>query len=73
MSAALTFYRELLGGIKDRIRTAQHKAALSANTEMIALYWDIGSMIAARQKEEGRAEGHSHILTQKMVGLTSQY
>jgi predicted nuclease of restriction endonuclease-like (RecB) superfamily len=57
MSAALTFYRELLGGIKDRIRTAQHKAALSANAEMIALYWDIGSMIAARQKEEGWGAG----------------
>ena len=57
MSAAFTFYRELLGDIKDRVRTAQHKAALSANAEMIALYWDIGSMIAARQKEEGWGAG----------------
>ncbi|MEI6149724.1 MAG: DUF1016 N-terminal domain-containing protein, partial [bacterium] len=36
-----------------RIRTAQIKATLSANCEMILMYWDIGRMIAERQKREG--------------------
>jgi len=53
----LTFYRDLLGEIKTRVRAGQHRAALSANAEMIAMYWDIGRMIAARQKEEGWGAG----------------
>ena len=31
--------------------------ALDANAEMIALYWDIGRMIAARQEAEGWGAG----------------
>jgi len=57
MSTELTLYRDLLGEIKSRVRTAQHKAALSANAEMILLYWDIGRMIAARQEREGWGAG----------------
>jgi predicted nuclease of restriction endonuclease-like (RecB) superfamily len=53
MSAELTFYRDLLADIKVRVRAAQHRAALSANAEMILMYWDIGRMIQARQKQEG--------------------
>ena len=57
MSSAITLYRDLLADIKVRVRTAQHKAALSANAEMILMYWDIGRMIAARQKREGWGAG----------------
>ncbi len=53
----LTLYRELLADIKGRVRHAQHKAALSANAEMILLYWDIGRMIAGRQETEGWGAG----------------
>ncbi len=53
----LSFYRDLLGDIKTRVRQGQHRAALAANAEMISLYWDIGRMIAARQKEEGWGTG----------------
>ena len=51
--AELSLYRDLLGDIKGRVRQAQHRAALSANAEMIRLYWDIGRMIAARQEANG--------------------
>ena len=57
MSTELTLYRDLLGEIKTRVRKAQHKAALSANAEMILMYWDIGRMIAARQEKEGWGAG----------------
>jgi len=57
MSKELTFYHDLLADIKVRVRAAQHKAALSANAEMILLYWDIGRMIAARQEREGWGAG----------------
>ena len=53
----LALYRELLDEIKSRIRAAQNRAALSANAEMILLYWDIGRMIAARQEREGWGAG----------------
>jgi len=53
MSTEITLYRELLADIKVRVRTAQHKAALSANAEMILMYWDIGRLIQARQEREG--------------------
>ena len=53
----LAVYRDLLGDIKARVRQAQHRAALSANAEMIRLYWDIGRMIAARQEREGWGAG----------------
>jgi predicted nuclease of restriction endonuclease-like (RecB) superfamily len=53
----LTLYRGLLGEIKTRVRAGQQRAALAANAELIALYWDIGRMIAARQKEEGWGAG----------------
>jgi predicted nuclease of restriction endonuclease-like (RecB) superfamily len=46
-------YPALLEDIKNRIRTAQIKAALSVNREMIELYWSIGRDIVARQRIEG--------------------
>ena len=50
-------YQDLLKNIKGRIRQAQVKAALSANAEMLALYWDIGRMIDERQSTEGWGSG----------------
>jgi predicted nuclease of restriction endonuclease-like (RecB) superfamily len=49
----LIYYSDLLGDIKARIRQAQIKATLSANAEMILMYWDIGQMILERQQREG--------------------
>lgn len=53
MTTNLTLYTDLLGDIKARIRQAQVKAILSANAEMILMYWDIGHMIHERQQREG--------------------
>ncbi|TAN44680.1 MAG: DUF1016 domain-containing protein [Nitrospirae bacterium] len=53
MKKELIQYTELLTQIKDRIRQAQVKATLSANAEMILMYWDVGRMINKRQQEEG--------------------
>ena len=46
-------YRDLLEDLKTRIRTAQVRAALSVNRELIALYWQIGQAIVTRQQAEG--------------------
>jgi predicted nuclease of restriction endonuclease-like (RecB) superfamily len=47
------FYYRLVEGIKQRIRAAQIKAAISANRELILLYWDIGHAIVDAQKDKG--------------------
>ncbi|MHC1578455.1 MAG: DUF1016 N-terminal domain-containing protein [Dehalococcoidia bacterium] len=46
-------YAKFLAGLKERIRTARLKAALSANKELIILYWEIGRSILKRQRDEG--------------------
>jgi len=46
-------YLDLLGRLKEQIRTAQVKAALAVNTELILLYWNIGKQILERQSTEG--------------------
>lgn len=46
-------YGELLEGLKARIRSVQIRAALAVNREMVLLYWQIGSEILARQRDQG--------------------
>ncbi|MDD3877489.1 MAG: PDDEXK nuclease domain-containing protein [Bacteroidales bacterium] len=50
-------YHNLLNEIKKRVRIGQLRASLSANTEMLAAYWDIGKMIHERQQQEGWGKG----------------
>jgi hypothetical protein len=45
--------------IKDRIRSAQLKAAVTLNRELIELYWDIGKQIVERQQAEAWAAASS--------------
>jgi predicted nuclease of restriction endonuclease-like (RecB) superfamily len=42
-------YAQILSQLKARVRTAQLKAALSANSELILLYWDVGRTIVETQ------------------------
>lgn len=51
--AAFAGYGSLLGEIKHRIRAAQVRAAFATNAEMLRLYWDVGRLLAGRQKLEG--------------------
>jgi hypothetical protein len=57
MTSELALYQGLLADIKARVHHAQHRAALSANAEMVLMYWDVGRLIAARQQDEGRGTG----------------
>jgi len=43
----------LLAEVKSRIQSAQTRAVLTVNSELVRLYWDIGRIITARQKREG--------------------
>lgn len=46
-------YADFLNSLKQRIRTAQVKAALAVNQELVFLYWQIGKEILVRQEEQG--------------------
>jgi predicted nuclease of restriction endonuclease-like (RecB) superfamily len=46
-------YEGFLYDLKARIRTAQTKALLAVNRELILLYWGIGRDILERQQREG--------------------
>ncbi len=46
-------YAELLGQIKERIRSAQLRAVTAVNRELVLLYWQLGREILTRQEKEG--------------------
>lgn len=46
-------YETFLHALKERIRTAQVRAALAVNRELTLLYWQIGQDILLRQQQQG--------------------
>jgi predicted nuclease of restriction endonuclease-like (RecB) superfamily len=46
-------YDDWLRHLKERIRTAQVRAALAVNQELLLLYWQIGRSILEQQQQEG--------------------
>ena len=53
LTPAPTGYADWLSELKTRIHTAQQRAALAVNRELVLLYWQIGRDILARQAEQG--------------------
>ncbi|MBM2817328.1 MAG: hypothetical protein HW421_4090 [Ignavibacteria bacterium] len=47
------FYHNFIGKIKEKILRTRIQALISANSEMILLYWEIGNLILEQQKEQG--------------------
>jgi hypothetical protein len=46
-------YPVFLAELKQRIRSARLRAALSVNRELVLLYWSIGRDILARTQRDG--------------------
>ncbi|WP_298218410.1 PDDEXK nuclease domain-containing protein, partial [Halothiobacillus sp.] len=46
-------YADWLADLKDRIHSAQQRATLAVNRELVLLYWQIGRDILVRQAEQG--------------------
>lgn len=46
-------YADWLLDLKQRIHSAQQRAALAVNRELVLLYWQIGCDILARQQQQG--------------------
>ena len=50
-------YDDFLRDLKVRIRTAQVKAALAVNHELVQLYWQIGQDLVVRGQTQGWGDG----------------
>ena len=48
-------YGQFLADLKRRIRTAQLRASIAVNRELVLLYWQIGRDILDRQQRENWA------------------
>ncbi|NBX85439.1 MAG: DUF1016 domain-containing protein [Gammaproteobacteria bacterium] len=61
-------YKQFLSGIKERLQTAQIRAALAANSELIQFYWELGADLIEKQKSHqwgsGFLEQFSHDMRQ---------
>ena len=45
-------YMDFFSTIKDRLKTAQIRAALAANSELIKFYWELGTNLIEKQKAQ---------------------
>ena len=63
-------YKDWLADIKARVRSAQIKAAVEVNTELLALYWGIGADIVERQK---KAKWGDSLLLRLAKDLSSEF
>ena len=70
-------YEGFLKDLKERIRTAQVRAALAVNRELVLLYWSMGRDILTRQKQHGwgakiidRLAADLHKAFPEMTGLS---
>ncbi len=53
MSKDLIGYGIILEQLKAKIKSARLKAILTVNTELLKIYWEIGDIISAQEKEGG--------------------
>jgi predicted nuclease of restriction endonuclease-like (RecB) superfamily len=53
MSELNTEYKQWIIALKGKIRSAQAKAAIAVNSELILLYWELGKMIVAQENTWG--------------------
>ena len=63
-------YVEFLAELKISIRSAQIKAAVSVNRELVLLYWDIGRQIVERQKTE---KWGTHVIGRLALDLQKEF
>lgn len=63
-------YQSWLIQLKERIRNRQQKAALSVNTELLELYWEMGREIIEKQEESNWGD---KIITQLAKDLIAEF
>lgn len=56
-SSPIAGYETFLKRLKEQVRRSQIKAALSVNSELISLYWELGKSIVKEQENAGWGDG----------------
>lgn len=66
-------YRDFISTLKQKVQSAQIKAARAANTQLITLYWELGKLIVEKQQASGWGDAVidqiAKDLTQALGGL----
>lgn len=65
-----TDYKDWLATIKNKLRSAQIKAAVKVNVELLSFYWELGAEIVAKQAHSKWGEG---FLAQLSKDLMSEF
>lgn len=63
-------YKEFIRDIKERIQTAQIKAAVAVNKELLRLYWDLAGRIVEKQKHAAWGDG---FIVQMSIDLQDEF
>jgi len=58
-------YGDWIRSIKDKIRSAKSKAALSVNQQLIELYWELGKDITSKMED---SDWGSKVIEQISIG-----
>jgi predicted nuclease of restriction endonuclease-like (RecB) superfamily len=61
-------YKQWIAELKEKVRSAQLKAAFAVNSELIVLYWELGKMITEKQTAYGTG-----FLEQLSKDLTAEF
>ena len=70
MSLVTKDYAEFLAEVKSQIKSSQAKAALAVNASLIAMYWNIGEMIAENQSKNSWG---NNVIEQLAADLKSEF
>jgi DUF1016 N-terminal domain len=60
-------YKEWLVAVKTKVRTAQLKAIVKVNTELLTLYWELGAEIVAKQASAKWGDGFLPLLSHDLT------
>jgi predicted nuclease of restriction endonuclease-like (RecB) superfamily len=72
MSPESRFYTDLLAVVRQKLDQARQRSVLAVNCELISLYWEIGNLIANKQREVGWGQGIIPKLSQDIKGLSPE-
>lgn len=61
-------YAGWLSDLKDKVRTARIKAAISVNRELLSFYWEMGAEIVQRQLQSNWGDGFLNQLSKDLMG-----
>lgn len=63
-------YKDWLAKIKNKVRSAQIKAVIKVNIELLSFYWELGADIVSKQKKTKWGDG---LLAQLSKDLTAEF